>query len=525
MDNLFQKVIKGAKTSVRHTTDSLTKKIALTTVLGSTLMFSTMYADSQNEDLVDVYHVYVDGENIGTVTDKEEIEDFIDQQGEQAEENYQDVDLEPVEDVSFVQEVVFSPSEDTDEVKDYLEEQLNFHATGVLLEVNNQALGYVKDLDVANKALNKVVGNYLPDNVDKQFEFLTEAEEMDESEITLHDLLPQNVFDESMAEKQAEDEPDRQTFTQESVELNDGSLVLDVGFSQEITFTETAVEPNQLMEANQLVKMIERGAPSEEPQKIDTDEEIEQVAKEFDLSTDELLELNPELDDQEIIQAGKEVNVSEFSSFVDVSFTEEKTEEETLDYEEVTEKTKDLYKGESRVKQEGSKGKKVVTYKVTTKNNKVIDEEKVDEDVVEEPKDHIIEEGTKERSHIGTGSFAWPAVGGYISSHQGPRWGSYHKGIDIAGPSDRAILAADNGTVTSAGYNSGGYGNKIVINHNNGYRSVYAHMSSLNVSPGDTVQKGEKIGVMGSTGHSTGIHLHFELYKNGSLVNPTNYVR
>ena len=119
---------------------------------------------------------------------------------------------------------------------------------------------------------------------------------------------------------------------------------------------------------------------------------------------------------------------------------------------------------------------------------------------------------------------AWPTVGGYISSHQGYRWGRFHKGIDIARPSNRTIKAADNGTVTFAGWD-GAYGNKVVINHNNGMRTVYAHLASINVSVGQTVEKGRKIGVMGSTGNSTGVHLHFEVYKNGSLKNPLNYLK
>lgn len=99
-----------------------------------------------------------------------------------------------------------------------------------------------------------------------------------------------------------------------------------------------------------------------------------------------------------------------------------------------------------------------------------------------------------------------------------------HKGIDIARPSDRTIKAADNGTVVSAGNDGGGYGNKIVIDHNNGFRTVYAHLDSISVSVGQTVSKGSKIGIMGSTGDSTGVHLHFEVYKNGKMQNPLKYI-
>jgi murein DD-endopeptidase MepM/ murein hydrolase activator NlpD len=144
--------------------------------------------------------------------------------------------------------------------------------------------------------------------------------------------------------------------------------------------------------------------------------------------------------------------------------------------------------------------------------------------VLTEPVPHIVVKGTKEIPSRGTGNLAWPTVGGYISSEQGQRWGRFHKGIDIARPSNRTIKAADNGKVVSAGYD-GGYGNKIVIDHQNGLRTVYAHLDSIGVSVGQTVSQGSAIGVMGSTGNSTGVHLHFEVYKNGALQNPSNYLK
>ncbi|MGM8212005.1 murein hydrolase activator EnvC family protein [Virgibacillus sp. W0430] len=125
----------------------------------------------------------------------------------------------------------------------------------------------------------------------------------------------------------------------------------------------------------------------------------------------------------------------------------------------------------------------------------------------------------------GGGVLGWPTKGGYISSHMGPRGGRMHKGMDIA-RTDRStsppIYAADGGTVVSAGY-SGAYGNKVVINHNNGMQTVYAHLASLNVSAGQNVSRGTKLGIMGRTGRSTGIHLHFEVYVNGKLQNPAKY--
>lgn len=105
----------------------------------------------------------------------------------------------------------------------------------------------------------------------------------------------------------------------------------------------------------------------------------------------------------------------------------------------------------------------------------------------------------------------------------GSRWGSYHRGIDIARPSNYNIKASDNGVVTAVGW-EGTYGQRIVINHNNGYETVYAHLSEIKVSVGQVVPQGSVIGIMGSTGRSTGTHLHFEVHKNGALVDPLSYL-
>lgn len=116
----------------------------------------------------------------------------------------------------------------------------------------------------------------------------------------------------------------------------------------------------------------------------------------------------------------------------------------------------------------------------------------------------------------------WP-VGGPITSGFGPRWGRMHEGIDIAGGSGTPIAAAAAGTVIIAGW-SGGYGNLVVIDHGNGISTAYGHNSSLAVSVGQTVGQGTIIAGMGTTGHSTGVHCHFEVRVNGSAVNPLDYL-
>ena len=117
-------------------------------------------------------------------------------------------------------------------------------------------------------------------------------------------------------------------------------------------------------------------------------------------------------------------------------------------------------------------------------------------------------------------------VSGVITSRFGSRESirsSGHTGLDIGAPKGTAIKAAASGTVIFAGY-SGGYGNVVKISHGSGIQTYYAHCSKLYVSTGDKVSAGEKIAAVGSTGNSTGNHLHFEVRKNGVQLNPQNYL-
>jgi len=120
----------------------------------------------------------------------------------------------------------------------------------------------------------------------------------------------------------------------------------------------------------------------------------------------------------------------------------------------------------------------------------------------------------------GTSNFIWPASGN-ISTY--PVW--YHMALDIANRAAPPIIAADTGTVTYTGCLGYGYGCHIIIDHANGYQTLYAHLSAIEVNAGQAVAKGQRIGVMGSTGRSTGTHLHFEVRTGGSLANPLNFLQ
>ena len=123
---------------------------------------------------------------------------------------------------------------------------------------------------------------------------------------------------------------------------------------------------------------------------------------------------------------------------------------------------------------------------------------------------------------VGGSGVAWP-TNGSVTSGFGYRWGSLHAGIDIANGTGTPIRAAKAGTIILAGWN-GGYGNCIVIDHGGGFSTLYGHMTRLRASDGQRVSQGDLIGDMGSTGNSTGSHLHFETRVNGSPQDPTRYL-
>ncbi len=121
---------------------------------------------------------------------------------------------------------------------------------------------------------------------------------------------------------------------------------------------------------------------------------------------------------------------------------------------------------------------------------------------------------------VASGRFVWPTQGTITQ-----RFSWYHPGIDIANNTLPMDVAADSGHVIYAGWDGTGYGNMIIIDHGNGFKTRYGHLSQIMVLNGQTVKRGDVIGRMGSTGRSTGPHTHFEIYLNGTRVNPLSYLK
>ena len=224
------------------------------------------------------------------------------------------------------------------------------------------------------------------------------------------------------------------------------------------------------------------------------------------------------------IMQGDMVCIKSVVEPVSVRMVEEGRMKEIIEYETIKKKSDEYYQGDTHLEQEGENGVQIFEGTVTKVAGEVVDRKEVSTSVIREKQDKIILVGTKERPKTApTGTYAMPLESYVVTSEFGGRWGRMHEGTDFGDPTGTPIYASDGGTVVTAGY-SGGYGLCIDIDHENGRMTRYGHCSAINVSVGDKVYQGQEIGYVGSTGNSTGPHLHFEIILDGVKHDPREFL-
>ena len=246
-----------------------------------------------------------------------------------------------------------------------------------------------------------------------------------------------------------------------------------------------------------------------------------------DMSPRQLVMLNPTVlsSEDQVVVPGMELNVTYYTSPITVEVTRERLSQqfvvpETPEYVEDPSLEQGVY--EVRIQEEY--GIKNVLYEEKWINGVLESGELLSENIIKQPKRGVIAVGTKQVIMIGTGNYIWPVDNPHINCH----WGCYpgHTGTDITNRYVRyaPIYAVDSGVVTETGYRYD-MGNYVIIDHQNGVRTMYMHLNtSAYVSEGQNVSRGETIGQMGTTGNSTGVHLHLTFEVNGVRVNACNYL-
>ena len=284
--------------------------------------------------------------------------------------------------------------------------------------------------------------------------------------------------------------------------------------------------PDTMVSIPELRAMFE-GSTDPQYYTIEEDDYLKDIIEKTGVSKQMIYYLNPDLDERRLIP-GKKLLISEPDIYLGVKVVRTSVYEEDIDYSTVRIEDSSLYINQTKVKTAGQKGSKTITAEITYIDGVKTETRIISSVVTKEPVTRELYVGTKAypttySSLAGSGAFIRPINGGYTSCAYGGYRG--HVGVDLtmSGAYGKPVYASAGGTVISAGW-SGGYGKLVKIQHSGGYVTYYAHMSSINVSVGETVNQGQQIGAIGSTGNSTGPHLHFELRINGSPVNPMNYI-
>ena len=303
-------------------------------------------------------------------------------------------------------------------------------------------------------------------------------------------------------------------YIEDNDEDTTAGFVQDVSLTDGIFFTDTIVDEDEL--AEKITGLVE----GEVWYTVVQGDSPSLIASKNGLRLRELYNLNPELEGGGL-WIGDQVLVSQAVPFLQVKEVVREVREVETAYSVERKQNGKMNYGTTKTVQPGQKGLNRVTVDVTYIDGIAQSETVIETEVIREPVKEILEFGTYmpkvgNISVSGSGAFGWPTGGGVRISRGFAGQYPAHNGVDIAGPTGTPIYAADDGVVTLAKYTNVGYGVYLIVDHGNGYQTVYAHCSKLLVGYGEQVKKGQLIALMGSTGNSTGPHLHFEI-KSGNV--------
>lgn len=523
------------------------------TIAAGTVMMA-MVAFAITINAATVYNYSYHGTQLGTVKNKTEIKEAVAQVPETVNTNV-NVNVDPEVDVTYTKELKFSANTDTAEtVADKIANADNLTGDGYSIIVNGKTAALVDSQETADKILDKVKLYYC--TVDNEGNKVIDGIIADQSTVDA-DSISVTATESDLSEDQGKIDALHSIINAASTSAAAGAALDDSSLSVVPVSAQDVIDQPQSYAAEESVQDEVKQLQTDSSDTLDA-ENVDSKVQAVDAASAVLTEGSEIGDSAHPLVFSTEVapddlifeeevkiepvvaNVDAFSDYeavskiflnedgssklLTVSTSEIQIFTRTVEFETVYEDDASMYEGETKVKTEGVNGMSRVTAQIYRVNGEEIARAILSEAVVVEPIDQVILKGTKEKpSTDPTGSFICPARGRF-SSGFGARWGRQHQGIDIAGSYGSNIVAADGGTVIYAGYNSGGYGNLVKIDHGNGYVTYYGHNSSLCVSVGDKVAKGQVIAKMGSTGRSTGNHCHFEIRKGGTPVNPLNYI-
>lgn len=296
-----------------------------------------------------------------------------------------------------------------------------------------------------------------------------------------------------------------------------------LGFKEKVEVVETPVELEDTLDLATAQKQVLLGTNKIVEYKVKDGDNLWDIARAVKIDMDQIVFTNPGMD-PENLKIDQLLYLSKEAPLITVLATRETTVDEKIPCPVDVRYDDKLLLGEKEVITKGVPGEKTVTYRITRENGFETGREILNQLVKSEPTTEVIVQGsiTMVASRGSSVRLAWPS-GGSIVSPFGMRWGRMHEGIDLDASYGSDVVSVAGGNVVSSGWD-GGYGYQVQISHGGGLVTRYAHLSRIFVDVGDSVDRGESIGLVGSTGNSTGPHLHFETIVGGEPRDPTNYL-
>ena len=468
------------------------------------------------------YRVYLEGKVLGLIASKDELNDYINKQQEKLKQKYHVDRIYVPNNIDIVKEITYEDS--LDNVVD-IYNKINtispFTIKGyqVIIDKTNST-SYENDENSGNKEKEKIIKI----NVLNKEIFTKSIEDVI---LSFVDQEQYNAFKER---------------SKMELETETGELIENIYVEDEITIKETNLPTNEViyMDSDSLTKYLIFGNNSSDKKYIVKDgDSIEKIADSNQMSVNELIIANTKLSsDKSLIYIGQELSIGVVDPIITTIVEKHVVEDQIVKYKTDTKYDNKMYQGQQIVKQEGSNGKIRVTQKVKMINGEVLKAYIVSSEELKPVVNKVVVKGGKQVKR-GDGEWLWPTNFPYmISSRYGWRWGRLHSGVDICGTGRGSpIYAARDGVIYDINSNSSS-GYYVIIKHDNGYYTRYAHMQNTNgndrlggigsatkyIKIGQRVRAHDVIGEVGSSGGSTGVHLHFEIWDGvpfqGQSFNP-----
>ena len=462
-----------------------------------------------------LYKVYLNGNTIGLIENKQDFLDLIDREQTEIKEKYNVDKVYPPSGLDIKEIVTYDDNiSDVDKIYNEIKNKEPFTISGYTITINYKEEKKEDSEEVVKKDPIKM-------NVLKKDDFVTGFYN------TIAAFVGSEKLDKYKNDSQLEI-------------VETGSIIDNIYWNEDIKIKESYLNTENYIYTNSsdISKYLLFGTLEEGNKYTVRDgDSVKSIAEKNNLNVDEFLVANPEFTSENaLLTTGQTVNTTLINPLVNIVYEEEKVEDVEVPFETEYQDDENLYQGNNQTLQEGENGETRVTEKIQYINGEIQGLYITSKTELVPAVKKIVKRGTKVASTsskyefydvgFSNDTWSWPTITPYvITSRMEWRWGKMHQGIDISGCGyGSPIYVVGDGVVVETGYHSS-MGNYVYVAHGNDMYTQYMHLAAINVTAGQNLSRGAQVGTMGSTGFSTGTHLHLGVtkgypYKGGTFLDP-----